>query len=64
MVGYSSPSRTLDFGNGVVRPAVIETTSPLYRGYRSLMIYSRIALREFPDEVFNLDYLSRVEELR
>lgn len=53
-----------DFGNGVVRPAVIETTSPLYKGYLSLMIYSRITLREFPDEVFALDYLSRLEELR
>jgi len=53
-----------DFGNGVVRPAVLETTSPLYKGYLSLMIYSRITLREFPDEVFTLDYLSRLEELR
>jgi len=53
-----------DFGNGVERPAVVETTSPLYKGYLSLMIYSRIALREFADEVFTLDYLPRLEELR
>jgi outer membrane lipoprotein-sorting protein len=53
-----------DFGDGVVRPAVLETTSPLYKGYRSLMIYSRIELRTFPDEVFTLDYLSRLSELR
>jgi len=53
-----------DFGNGVVRPSVLETTSPLYKGYRSLMIYSRIELRTFPDEVFTLDYLSRLSELR
>ncbi len=53
-----------DFGDGVVRPAVLETTSPLYKGYRSLMIYSRIKLRAFPDEVFTLDYLSRLSELR
>jgi outer membrane lipoprotein-sorting protein len=53
-----------DFGNGLVRPAVIETTSPLYKGYRSLIIYNRIKLRKFPDEVFTLDYLSRLGELR
>jgi len=53
-----------DFGDGIMRPAVVETTSPLYQGYRSLMIFSRIKLREFPDEVFTLDYLSRLSELR
>jgi len=53
-----------DFGGGVVRPAVIETTSPLYKGYRSVMIYSNIKRKKFPDEVFTLDYLSRLAELR
>lgn len=53
-----------DFGGGIVRPAVIETTSPLYRGYRSVMIYSKIKRKKFPDEVFTLDYLSRLAELR
>ena len=53
-----------DFGGGIKRPAVIETTSPLFKGYRSVMIYSGIELREFPDEVFTLGYLSRLEELR
>jgi len=53
-----------DLGDGIVRPAVIETSSPLYKGYRSLMIYSRMKFREFPDEVFTLEYLSRLGELR
>ncbi len=53
-----------DFGNGLVRPAVIETTSPLYKGFRSLLIYSKVKLREFPDEVFTLDYIARLGELR
>ena len=53
-----------DFGGGIVRPAVIETTSPLYRGYRSVMIYSKIRNKKFPNEVFTLDYLSRLSELR
>ena len=53
-----------NFGDGIMRPAVIETTSPLYKGYRSLIIYSRMKLRKFPDEVFTLEYLSRLDELR
>ena len=52
------------FGDGIMRPAVVETSSPLYQGYRSLMIFSRMKLRKFPDEVFTLDYLSRLSELR
>lgn len=53
-----------DFGNGLVRPSVIETTSPLYKGYRSLIVYQRIKSRQFPDEVFTLNYLGRLGELR
>ncbi len=53
-----------DFGNGLVRPSVIETHSPLYKGYRSLMIYATIKSRKFPDEVFTLNFLPRMEELR
>ena len=53
-----------DFGGGIVRPAVIETTSPLYRGYKSVMIYSDIKRKNLMDEVFTLDYLSRLGELR
>jgi hypothetical protein len=53
-----------DFGDGIVRPAVLETTSPLNEGYRSLMIYGEMALRDFPDEVFTLNYLPKLEELR
>ena len=53
-----------DFGNGLVRPSVIETTSPLYKGYRSLIVYQRIKPRQFRDEVFTLNYLGRLGELR
>ena len=53
-----------NFGDGIMRPAVIETSSPLYKGYRSLMIYSGMKSRKFPDEVFTLEYLSRLSELR
>ena len=53
-----------DFGSGIVRPSVIETTSPLYRDYKSVMIYSAIKRKKLQDEVFTLDYLSRLGELR
>ena len=53
-----------NFGDGIMRPAVIETSSPLYKGYRSLMIFSGMKSRKFPDEVFTLEYLSRLSELR
>ncbi len=53
-----------DFGDGVVRPSVLETDSPLYKGYKSVMVYAKIKKRQLADEVFSLNYLSRVEELR
>ncbi|MBN2411617.1 outer membrane lipoprotein-sorting protein [candidate division KSB1 bacterium] len=53
-----------NFGDGIMRPAVIETSSPLYKGYRSLMIYSQMKPRKLPDEVFTLEYLSKLGDLR
>lgn len=53
-----------DFGDGIVRPSVIETDSPLHKGYKSVIIFANVKAREFDDEVFTLDYMSRVEELR
>jgi hypothetical protein len=53
-----------DFGGGIRRPASVETDSPLYKGHRSVMLYDQLRKRDFPDEVFTLNYLSRVEDLR
>ena len=53
-----------DFGNGLLRPSVIETYSPLYKGYRSSMVFLQIKSREFKDEVFTMNYMSRIETLR
>ncbi len=53
-----------DFGGGIKRPAMLETDSPLYKGYKSVMLYSQVRKREFPDEVFTLNYLPRVEDMR
>jgi hypothetical protein len=53
-----------DFGDGVVRPSVLETDSPLHKGYRSVMLFAKVTKKEFADEVFTLNYLSKVDELR
>lgn len=53
-----------DFGGGLVRPSVVETDSPLYKGYRSIMIYAKIKQRNFRNEVFTLTYMSNLESLR
>ena len=53
-----------DFGGGLVRPAVIETDSPLYKGYKSVMITAKIKKRTFKDEVFTLTFLPNLGTLR
>jgi outer membrane lipoprotein-sorting protein len=57
-------SETKDFGDGLVRPSVLETDSPLQKGYRSVMLFAKIKARDFSDEVFTLNFLPKVEELR
>lgn len=53
-----------DFGGGIVRPSVIETDSPLYKGYKSVMIFAGIKERKFKDEVFTLTFMPNIESLR
>jgi outer membrane lipoprotein-sorting protein len=53
-----------DFSGGIVRPAVIETDSPLYKGYKSVMIFAKIKKKNFKDEVFTLTYMPNLESLR
>jgi len=57
-------SEIKDFGGGIRRPATVETDSPLYKGYRSVMLYSQLKHRDLRDEVFTLTNLARVEDLR
>lgn len=53
-----------DFGGGIVRPSVIETDSPLYKGYKSVMIFAKLKERQFKDEVFTLTFMPNIESLR
>ena len=53
-----------DFGNGIIRPAVVETVSPFYKNYKSIMIYGKITPKQFAAEVFTLDNINKVNDLR
>jgi len=53
-----------DFGDGIVRPAVIETDSPLYKGYKSVMIFAKMKARELDDEVFTITFMPNLDSLR
>jgi len=52
------------FAPGIVRPAVVETVSPFYKGYKSIMVYGKITPKKFANEVFTLDKISKVGTLR
>lgn len=53
-----------DYVGGIKRPAVIETDSPLYKGYKSVMIFAGIKKRNFKDEVFTLTFMPNIASLR
>ncbi|MGQ9509473.1 MAG: outer membrane lipoprotein-sorting protein [Thermodesulfobacteriota bacterium] len=53
-----------DFGGGIVRPSAMETDSPLYKGYKSIMLFANIKKRDFKDEVFTLTFMPNIESLR
>jgi outer membrane lipoprotein-sorting protein len=53
-----------EFGGGIVRPALIETDSPLFKGYKSVLIYAKIKQKTFKDEVFTLTFMPSLETLR
>ena len=56
--------KVIDFGGGIVRPSVIETDSPLYKGFKSVMIFAGIKKRALKDEVFTQTFMSELESLR
>jgi len=53
-----------DFEGGIIRPSIVETDSPLHKGYKSVMIFAEIRARELKDEVFTLSFMSNMETLR
>ncbi len=53
-----------EFEKGLKRPSVTETYSPLHKGYKSIMIFAKMKKRELEDEVFTVDYMPKVPDLR
>ncbi|MBN2965072.1 outer membrane lipoprotein-sorting protein [Sulfurospirillum sp. T05] len=53
-----------EFGGGIVRPAVIETDSPLYKGYKSILVIGKMDPKVLADEVFTIENMGKVQELR
>jgi len=53
-----------DFGDGIVRTSVTETDSTLHKGYKSIMIFAKLKKKNLADEVFTLNYMPRVGDLR
>ena len=52
------------FDEGILRPSIIETDSPLYKGYQSILAYAKVKKRIVPDEVFTLEFLAKIDTLR
>ena len=57
-------SKIKDFGGGLKRPSVLETDSPLYKGYKSIMLFAKIKKKDFKDEVFTLTFMPNMDSLR
>ncbi len=53
-----------EFGGGIVRPSVMETESPLQKGYKSIMLFAEVRERELRDEVFTREFMSNLHSLR
>ena len=52
------------FDEGILRPSIIETDSPLYKGYQSILAYANVKKRIVADEAFTLEFLSKLETIR
>ncbi len=53
-----------NFGNGIIRPEIIETDSPLYKGYKSYIVFANVKKRELASEIFSLNYMNKIDGLR
>jgi outer membrane lipoprotein-sorting protein len=53
-----------DLGEGILRPATLETDSPLFKGYKSVMLFAELRRKELADEIFTLSFMPQAESLR
>lgn len=57
-------SHIKDFGDGIVRPSVVEAESPLRAGHKCVILFANFRKRNLSDEIFTVGYLPRFAELR
>ena len=53
-----------NFGDGVERPEIIETHSPLYKGYKSVMVYAKVKRKKLKDEIFTVNSMKKIMDLK
>ncbi|MBN1356711.1 outer membrane lipoprotein-sorting protein [bacterium] len=53
-----------DFSDGIVRPAVTETDSPLHQNYKSIMLFAKMEKRDVDDEIFTINNMHKIKDLR
>jgi hypothetical protein len=53
-----------DFGNGIVRPAVLEAESPRFPGHKALLVIGEIRPRELADEIFTKKNMQNLRDRR
>lgn len=49
-----------DFGNGIIRPSLMTTTSPFEKGAESKMIFLKLKPKKFPNEMFSISAMSKL----
>jgi hypothetical protein len=54
----------IEFEEGFKRPSVVETDSPLYKGAKSIMIYSQMKRVQLDEALFNINNMAKYQELR
>lgn len=54
----------IEFEEGFRRPSVVETDSPLFKGAKSIMIYSQMKRVQLDESLFNINNMAKYQELR
>jgi outer membrane lipoprotein-sorting protein len=54
----------VEFEEGFRRPSVVETDSPLFKGAKSIMIYSQMKRVQLDESLFNINNMAKYKELR
>ncbi|PKL49294.1 MAG: outer membrane lipoprotein-sorting protein [Candidatus Riflebacteria bacterium HGW-Riflebacteria-2] len=56
--------KIVEFEEGFKRPSVVETDSPLFKGAKSIMIYSQMKRVQLDESLFNINNMAKYQELR